>query len=53
MPVAETNLKNKCISEKDVTCDLLESLKRGEEIKATIPKNPSKVGVTEYPILDF
>lgn len=36
--VAETNLKNKCISEKDVTCDLLESLKRGEELKATISK---------------
>ncbi|MDE5770092.1 MAG: sugar transferase [Ruminococcus sp.] len=53
MSVAETNLKNKHISEKDVTCDLLESLKHGEKIKPTILKATSKVGVTEYPILEF
>ena len=53
MPVAETNLESRCLSEKDVTCDLLESLKRGEESNSAVPQNSSKVGVTEYPILEF
>ena len=38
------------LSENDVTDDLLEKLKKGEEPKPTIP---GKSGVTEYPILNF
>ena len=53
MLAAEANLKSKRLSENDVTHDMLESLKRGEELKPTIPARPSKAGVTEYPILEF
>ncbi len=53
MIVTETKLKDKRLSEKDVTRDLLESLRRGEELKPTVPERSSKAGVTEYPILEF
>ena len=53
MLAAEANLKSKRLSENDVTHDMLESLKRGEELKPVIPASTSKEGVTEYPILEF
>lgn len=53
MPLAEAKLKEKRLSETDVTRDLLESLKRGEHPEATVPYKEKKSGVTEYPILDF
>ena len=53
MPLAEAKIKEKRLSENDVTRDLLESLKRGEQPEATVPGRSKKSGVTEYPILDF
>lgn len=53
MPVAEANLKERLLSEDDVTQDLLESLEKGEDPQPTVPQKPAKAGVTDYPILEF
>ena len=53
MTVKEARLRDNFLSENDVTNDLLASLKRGEEPKATVPEQASKTGVTEYPVLEF
>lgn len=57
MPMTDTKAKRqeqgKKLSELDVTRDMLESLKRGEVPKATVPYKEKKTGITEYPILEF
>lgn len=53
MPVAEATLKERLLSEDDVTQDLLESLEKGENPQPTVPQEPAKAGVTDYPILEF
>lgn len=41
------------LTEDDVTQDMLRSMERGERPEATVPEEPSKAGVTDYPILEF
>ena len=53
MPLAEAKIQEKRLSENDVTRDMLESLKRGEQPEATAPGRSKKAGVTDYPILEF
>ena len=50
---SESKPKQRKLSEEDVTRDMLQSLERGEQPKATPPQSDRKEGVTDYPILNF
>lgn len=46
-------MKERFLSEEEVTLDFLESLKSNSDPKPTIPGSGEKLGVTDYPILEF
>lgn len=53
MQTVEIKAKGTLLSEDDVTRDFLKSLERDRDLKPTIPGGGEKIGVTEYPILEF
>lgn len=53
MQTCELKSREHLLSEDEVTKDFLESLKKNQNPKPTIPGNGEKIGVTDYPILEF
>ncbi len=53
MQAAELKSRERQLSEEEITTDFLNSLKNNNDPKPTIPGNGEKIGVTDYPILEF
>ncbi len=53
MQKTDVRYTERVLSEDEVTKDFLESLKTNENPQPTIPGRGEKIGVTEYPILEF
>ncbi len=53
MRAAESRSRERQLSEDEITKDFLDSLHKNNDPKPTIPGSGEKIGVTEYPILEF